>query len=180
VNASSQRPHPAPADVGVRVRERRRRPRLRALAVGVAATIILAVAALATSSATPTPTGSVAAAVTGYADQRLPGTDAPAAPAPDLGALGLLPIGASSGQLAGQHVTAYAYRDATGRRIFLYLSDQPFPMPRDTDQLTDQAGAWTVHHHKIVVLCARTPHEVLIIGTDTDLVHTVATTLDLA
>src|SRR5262245_12546052 len=82
VRVNSQGPHPACADAGVPVRPRRP---WRASVVGVAAALVLAVTAVAISSATPTRTGPVAAAVTGYADRRLPGTTLPTAHAPDLG-----------------------------------------------------------------------------------------------
>lgn len=52
-------------------------------------------------------------------------------------------------------------------------------MPAAARQLSDEAGAWTVRQNQIVVLCARTPHEVPVIGADSDLVHAVAATLDL-
>jgi hypothetical protein len=52
-------------------------------------------------------------------------------------------------------------------------------MPNEADPVAGRRGAGNLRHNHIVVLCARTPHEVLVIGADPALVHAVAAALDL-
>jgi hypothetical protein len=184
---AEQAREPAPAPLRERVfaavaaePPARRRPRTRVL---VAAAIVV-VAAITTAvivrafgpTDQPLP---IAVAVAGYRDDRLPGSEIPQRAGPDLSALRLAETGAGTGYLAGQPVTGYAYRDGTGRRLLVYLSDQPFPMPVRADQPNGPTGAAVTRHYGVVVLCSRSPHTVLILGEDERLVWQVATTLDL-
>lgn len=178
---------PAPAPLRERVhnaaaaaRPARRRPRTRvlvaaALVVIAAVTTMLAVR-FAGSDEQPPP---IAVAVGGYRDDRLPGSGIPDRAGPDLSALRLAETGAGAGHLAGQPVTGYAYRDGTGRRLLIYLSTRPFPMPAQADHPTGPAGAGVTRHRGVVVLCSRSPHTVLILGADEPLVWQVAAALDL-
>jgi Putative zinc-finger len=160
----------------------RRRPATRILVtacivlVAVVATAIVAIRAVGLDTGQPV---QIAAAVTDYLDQRLPGSGIPAQAGPDLSALHMVETGAGTGQLAGQPVTGYVYRDDTGRRLLIYLSDQPFPMPAQTDPVTDPASATITTHRGVAVLCSRAPHTVLILGADQQLVRQAATTLNL-
>jgi hypothetical protein len=158
----------------------RRRPRTRVL-VAAALTLITAVAvAVAVRTANPaSQPPQITLAVAGYQADRLPGSGIPAQAAPNLSALQLVETGAGTGHLAGQPVTGYAYRDQTGRRILLYLSDQPFPMPERADHPTGPDGAATVRHRGVSVLCSRQPYQALVLGDDKHLVWRVATALDL-
>jgi hypothetical protein len=158
----------------------RRRPPTRVL-VAAALTLITAVA-VAVSVRTANPASQppqITLAVAGYQADRLPGSGIPAQAAPNLSALQLVETGAGTGRLAGQPVTGYAYRDQTGRRILLYLSDQPFPMPERADHPTGPDGAATVRHRGVSVLCSRQPYQALVLGDDKHLVWRVATALDL-
>jgi hypothetical protein len=161
-------------------RPARRRPRTRvavAAAVALLAAVTAAVVVRAFGPADqPLP---IAVAVAGYRDDRLPGSAIPQRGGPDLSALRLAGTGASAGRLAGQPVTGYAYRDDTGRRLLIYLSDRPFPMPAQADHPNGPAGAGLTRHHGVAVLCSRSPHTVLILGEDEHLVWQVATTLEL-
>jgi hypothetical protein len=157
-----------------------RRPRTRvvvaaALALVTAVTVGVAVRTADPASQPP----QITLAVAGYRADRLPGSGIPAQAGPDLSALHLAETGAGSGRLAGQPVTGYAYRDQTGRRILLYLSDRPFPMPERADHPTGPDGAATVRHRGISVLCSRRPYQALVLGDDTHLVWRVAGELDL-
>lgn len=116
-------------------------------------------------------------AVQDYAAQQLPGAGLPAAAAPDLSALRLQPAGAGGGTYAGLDVDGYAYRDAAGRRIVLYLSDQPFPEAPDAERLAGRDGPWIADRGDVLVLCARLPHSLLVVGEDRDLVRSTAAAL---
>lgn len=157
-----------------------RRPRLRPVAAGALILATIAAAVVAARSAEPGgQPPQIALAVAGYRADRLPGTTIPAQTGPDLTALDLLETGAGTGHLAGQPVTGYAYRDRIGRRILLYLSEQPFPMPAHADHPTSPDGATIATHRGVAVLCARHPYTTLILGEDDQLVWHVATTLHL-
>lgn len=158
----------------------RRRPRARILvaaAVAVVAVLTVAVVAIGTIGADAQP-AQIAAAVAGYRDDRLPGSGIPERAGPDLTALRLVETGAGAGRLAGQPVTGYAYRDGAGRRLLIYLSDRPFPMPDPVDG-ADPTGAALATHRGVVVLCSRAPHTALVLGEDEHLVWQAATALDL-
>jgi hypothetical protein len=171
------------AAVAAQQRPARRRPPTRILvatcmaAIAVLTAALIAIRAIGLDTAQPV---QIAAAVADYLDQRLPGSGIPAEAGPDLSALRLTETGAGTGHLAGQPVLGYAYRDDTGRRLLIYLSDQPFPMPAQPDRdATDPAGAAITTHRGVAVLCSRTPHTVLVLGEDKQLVWRAATTLDL-
>ncbi|WP_018909277.1 anti-sigma factor family protein [Salinispora arenicola] len=129
------------------------------------------------TAAVPAP--QIAVAVAGYHDGRLPGTTIPARPGPDLSALRLSGAGASAGDLAGQSVSGYAYRDDTGRRLIIYVSDEPFPVSTQAENAIGSAGAGMMRLDDVVVLCSRRPHTALVLGDDEELVRQAATTLDL-
>nr|WP_277351265.1 anti-sigma factor [Micromonospora sp. HNM0581] len=170
------------------IRSRLRRFRLHGAGRGrqvwvlaAAALVLVAVlgAVIVGGHAAPTPMPQIAVAVAGYHDDRLPGTAIPTRPGPDLSALRLSEAGASAGNLAGQPATGYAYRDDTGRRLIIYVSDEPFPMPSETENPIGADGAGMMRLDGVVVLCSRHPHTSLVLGEDEDLVRRAATTLDL-
>ncbi len=121
------------------------------------------------------------AAVGDFSARELPGRQLPAGGAPDLSALALQPVGAGGGSYAGLDVDGYAYRDEAGRRIVLYLSAEPFPRAADARPLApaDRGpdGSWVIDRNGVVVLCARAPHALLVVGEDEALVRRTALTL---
>ncbi len=121
----------------------------------------------------------ITAAVAGYVDSRLPGSATPDAPAPDLSALRLTEVGAGAGRLGALPVKAYAFRDASGRRLMVYMGTKEFPMAMGARPLNGSDGPWVARHEGVSVLCARYPHELLIVGKDNALVHAAAEALDV-
>ena len=119
------------------------------------------------------------AAVAGYAASRLPGASTPADPGPDLSEIRLTAVGAGAGDLAGLPVDAYAFRDQTGRRLMVYIGHRPFPMADGARTLNGTEGPWLARHEGTSVLCARYPHELLIVGKDETLVRDAAKALDV-
>jgi Putative zinc-finger len=177
---------PAPAPLRERVYDAvaAQRPgyRRRSQVLVAAAVVLLAAVTTAVIARAVGPTDQplpIAMAVAGYRDDRLPGSGVPQREGPDLSALRLVETGAGTGHLAGQPVTGYAYRDNIGRRLLIYLSDQPFPMPAHADHGGGPSGAAVARHRGVAVLCSRSPHTVLILGEDERLVWQAATTLDL-
>ena len=59
----------------------------------------------------------------------------------------------------------------------LYLSDQPFPEPTDARRLAGVDGPWIADRGDVVVLCARLPHSLLVVGQDRALVRSAASAL---
>ena len=154
----------------------RRRDRwLLRLGVPVAAAAALAlVLSLGVASDEPP---SLQEAVADYTAQELPGAQLPAERAPDLSALDLQPVGAGGGSYAGLQVDGYAYRDPVGRRVVLYLSDEPFPEAPGAQLLSGEGGPWVVQRGDVIVLCARLPHALLVVGQDDQLVRGAASAL---
>lgn len=116
-------------------------------------------------------------AVADFTAERLPGAQLPGAAAPDLSRLQLQPVGAGGGSYAGLDVDGYAYRDPTGRRIVLYLSDEAFPEAPGAQRLAGEDGPWVVQRGDVTVLCARLPHALLVVGRDHELVRSAADAL---
>jgi hypothetical protein len=156
-----------------------RRRRVHA-ALAAAAALIVAVAIavpLVASGSGPADPAALRAAVADFTARELPGTQLPATAPPDLSALRLRAIGAGAGQYDGLDVDAYAYRDDVGRRVVLYLSDEPFPTADGAQSLAGPDGPWVVRRGDVVVLCARSPHALLVVGQDDQLVRSTAVAL---
>ena len=156
-------------------------PRCRAqrwlLPVGVpvaAAVVLILILSLGGGTSEPP---SLRQAVADFSAQRLPGSQLPVQRAPDLSVLDLQPIGAGGGTYAGLEVDGYAYRDPAGRRVVLYLSDEPFPEAPGAERLAGEDGPWVVQRGDVIVLCARLPHALLVVGQDDELVRSTANAL---
>jgi hypothetical protein len=119
-------------------------------------------------------------AVSGFLDNRLPGSRIPGPPAPDLSQLRFSETAAGAGELGGLPVNAYAYRDQTGRRLIVYLGARPFPIPEGAEHYEGVDGSWVTHARGVAVLCGRAPHTALILGEDERTVMAAAQLLDLA
>ncbi len=121
----------------------------------------------------------IARAVADFRQGRIP-TEAPsAAAAPDLSSLNLILTGAGSGSLDGLHVDAYSYRDASGRRLLLYVSDTPFPTAAGARQTTAH-GPWRARVSDLELLCSQLPHALLAVSDDAALLDRLARRLDIA
>ena len=119
-----------PADALSASRSGRRVARRWLVPAGVpvaAAAAVALILALSSGSAEPP---SLRQAGAGFSTGHFPGAQLPTAGAPDLSALDLQPVGAGGGTCNGVEVDSYAYRDASGRRIVLDLSDDAFPEVR--------------------------------------------------
>jgi len=115
----------------------------------------------------------ISQAVSGFREHRLPGTRLPQSQAPDLAVLGLTPVGAAAGSVAGTEVTAFSYRDTAGRDVMVYLSAQPFPTAVGAWRLAGDdrpEGPWVATTRGVTVLCGRSPHALLVLSLDRQLV----------
>jgi hypothetical protein len=164
----------APAAPRIRLVALRRRWLLPA---GVPVAAAAVVALILTSSGGTAEPPSLRSAVADFTAQRLPGAQLPEQQAPDLSQLQLQPIGAGGGTYAGLDVDGYAYRDPAGRRVVLYLSDKPFPEAPGAELLAGPDGPWVAERGDVVVLCARVPHALLVVGQDDELVLSAASAL---
>jgi hypothetical protein len=142
--------------------------------VPVAAAVAITLVSLSGGTAEP---ASLREAVADFTAQQLPGAHLPDQEAPDLSQLQLQPVGAGGGSYAGLDVDGYAYRDPAGRRVVLYLSDQPFPEAPGAQRLAGEDGAWVAKRGDVIVLCARVPHALLVVGQDEALVRSTASAL---
>lgn len=147
------------------------------LPVGVPVGVAAALALILTLGGGTTEPPPLRQAVADFSAQQLPGSQLPELRAPDLSKLDLQPVGAGGGSYAGLEVDGYAYRDPAGRRVVLYLSDEPFPEAPGAQRLAGADGAWVVQRGDVVVLCARVPHALLVVGQDDQLVRSTAIAL---
>ena len=77
-------------------------------------------------------------------------------------------------------MNAYAFRDPSGRRLMVYIRERAFPMPDGSQHLEEGSdGPWIAHHNGVAVLCARYPHERLIVGKEDEVVRAAAESLDV-
>jgi hypothetical protein len=153
----------------------RRRRLLLPLGVPVAAAAAVAlILGLGGGTTEPPP---LRLAVADFSAQKLPGAQLPDQRAPDLSQLDLQPVGAGGGTYADLEVDGYAYRDPAGRRVVLYLSDEPFPEAPGARQLAGPDGPWVAQRGDVTILCARLPHALLVVGQDDQLVRSTASAL---
>ena len=132
---------------------------------------------LVVTSPSPDEPLALRAAVAGYAAGELPGRALTAARPPDLAGLQLRPTGAGGGVYAGLAVEGFAYQAPDGSRIVVYLSVEPFPRAPDADQIGRNLTAWVAHRDGMVLLCASSPHAMLLVGEDDTLVRRAAVAL---
>jgi len=130
-------------------------------------------------SGPPAQPAAVGAAVADFRALRLPGTEVPRGAAPDLSQVRLRPMGAAAGVLVGRAVTAYSYRDSAGRDLLVYRSREPFPTAAGAKRLAGPDGPWIAGIGGVTVLCARSPHALLVLGLDRRLVLDAARALDI-
>ncbi len=56
-------------------------------------------------------------------------------------------------------------------------SEGPFPTARGAQPLAGADGPWIAHRGDALVVCARFPHALLVVGEDDELVRTTAAAL---
>ena len=147
------------------------------LPVGVPVAAVAVLALILTVGGGTSDPPSLRQAVADFSSEQLPGAELPEQRAPDLSRLRLQPIGAGGGSYAGLDVDGYAYRDPAGRRVVLYLSDKPFPEAPGARRLAGEDGPWIAQRGDVIVLCARVPHALLVVGQDDALVRSTADAL---
>lgn len=59
----------------------------------------------------------------------------------------------------------------------VYLSDEPFPEAPGAQQLAGPDGPWVAERGDVIILCARVPHALLVVGQDDRLVRSAASAL---
>jgi hypothetical protein len=153
------------------------RRRLR-LPVAGAILLLAAIGAFAAVQLRTDQPAPIARAVADFRQGRMP-TEAPsAAAAPDLTPLNLSLTSAGSGTLDGLHVDAYSYRDASGRRLLIYLSDTTFPVAAGARQAAPD-GPWRARVSDLELLCSEQPHALLALSDDAALLDRLARQLDI-
>ncbi len=165
--------------------ERRHRVRL-VLVSGLLAVLLALAGGLAawrpwqTNTGSTTASGStVALAVASFRADRLPGTAVPAEQPPDLNALGLRLVGASTGTLNGAPVTVFAYRSRAGRRLDLYRGTRPIPETDEAQELDGTEQAWRTDLAGVTVICGPQDHTELLLSSEPQLVHAAGTLLNI-
>lgn len=131
------------------------------------------------TSSTTASRSMLALAVASFRADRLPGTAVPAEQPPDLSALGLRLVGASTGMLTGTPVTVFAYRDSAGTRLDLYRGTRPIPETDAAQELDGTEKAWRTDLAGVTVICGPQDHTELLLSSDPQLVHAAGTLLNI-
>ncbi len=145
----------------------------------IAAAFVLLVAGGSTYlvARSPSQPVAIAAAIADFRTGRLPVDAAPSRPAPDLSAAGLRLTSSGAGRVGALEIDAYAYRDASGRRVLLYLSDHPFPTAAGAQSIDGPESPWIAHDGDIQLLCAQRPHALLLLSEQSSALQRAAATL---
>ena len=107
----------------------------------------------------------IAAAVADFVNGRMVADSTPRSAAPDLTGTPFRLAYTGSGTLHGQAVDAFMYKDDTGRRVLIYRSEEPFPVPPGAT-MTDENGPWRAMVDGIALLCSSEPHAILALADD--------------
>jgi hypothetical protein len=164
----------AEASPPISVRPSRRTRTLVALLLAGTTAVAAAVLSARPSDSPAQDPPALTAAVSDFRARELPGRRLPAGGAPDLSRIRMVPVGAGGGRYGELVMDGYAYRDGAGRRLVVYLSQQPFPTAPGATRLEGADGPWTAHRGDVVILCARAPHALLVVGQDAALVRDAA------
>ncbi|HEY8200524.1 MAG TPA: zf-HC2 domain-containing protein [Actinomycetota bacterium] len=156
--------------------------RRRGLVAGAVAFVVLTAATVAlvarpglrTAGRQPEP---IAQAIADFRSGRLPAARAPARQAPDLSSAGFELVGSGGGEVGAVAVDAFRYRDASGRRVQLYLSARPFPVALGAHRSDRPDGPWTAGGEGVALLCAQHPLPLLALSTDERVLRDIASSL---
>lgn len=157
--------------------------RIRLVVGGAALFVVLAVIGALVFLGEPVHRGStsqpvaIAQAVTEFREGRLPAGSPRAHRAPDLSGIGFGLVGSGGGEVGDIPVDAFGYRDASGRRVLIYLSSRPFPEAAGAQLSSRPAGPWTAASSGVELLCAQDPLPLLAVSDDSKTIRDVASFL---
>ena len=157
------------------------RPLLAASAVGLlvlaTTTAVILVARSDRPARQPLP---IARAVEDFRSDRLPVGRPPSIRPLDLSGLGFELVGAGSGEVGDLAVDAFGYRDASGRRIHVYVSVRPFPVAVGAHRSDRPDGPWMAGGDGVELLCAQRPLPLLAISDDSAALRVLAAHLGVS
>ncbi|MGI8425845.1 MAG: hypothetical protein ACR2M4_04455 [Actinomycetota bacterium] len=151
----------------------------------VTAMAIIAAGALVVSRRADSPSPlrqpeSVAQALTDFADGRIPAVRPASRPAPDLTQIGFAVTAAGSGRVGAIAVDGFSYRDPAGRRLQLYLSEQPFPEAAGARRFSRPDGPWMASSRGVELLCAEQPWPLLALSRNPEVLTELTSFLRIA
>lgn len=120
----------------------------------------------------------IVSAVRDFMDDKMVSAAPPHAEAPDLSSAGFGLAYTGSGSLAGQIVDGYLYKDDAGRRVLVYISDDPFPVARGAALLPD-GESWRTTIEGVALLCTAEPHGLLALSDDDSTLDDVAVAMGM-
>jgi hypothetical protein len=144
------------------------------LAAAAVALLLLAGATAVVLVAWPDRPAPIARAIDDFRSDRLPAGRPPSLRALDLSGLGFEVVGSGSGEVGDLAVDAFRYRDRSGRRIHLYLSEEPFPVALGAHRSDGPDGPWTAEGDGVELLCAQRPLPLLAISDDSAALRSLA------
>lgn len=97
----------------------------------------------------------------------------PVREAPDLSTEGLLLISSGRTSLGEIEADAFAYRDASGARVLVFLSSLVFPQARDATEHSGTLGGWHARDGGLALLCGSRPVSYLLVGERPSLLRAV-------
>lgn len=161
-------------------------PRLQwAGAAGLAVAVVIAVVGLLIRAPAPGPGAirqpdPVAQAIVDFQDRRVPAEGTTTHEAPDLTEIGFQIAGAGSGEIGELKVDGFAYLDATGRRLQIYVADEPFPEAVGAKSWSGPDSPWTASAQGIQILCADSPLRLLALSDRPEVLQAVSAYLKMS
>lgn len=140
--------------------------RRRLALVGIALGLVGATAGGALVLSAERQPGPIEAAVTAYRTGRLPLSQPPMVPAPDLSGEGFELAASGRADLDGLESEVFVYRGPRGERVYLYLSRSVFPVARDATVHAGTVHGWIAADDGVAMVCADEPVSYLLLGDD--------------
>lgn len=147
------------------------------LLVLAAATAVILVAGPDRPARQPAP---IARAIDDFRSDRLPAGRPSSMRALDLSGLGFELVGVGSGEVGDLAIDAFGYRDASGHRLHVYLSQRPFPVAVGAHLSDRPDGPWTAGGDGVELLCAQRPYPLLAISDDPAALRGLAAHLEVS
>lgn len=148
-----------------------------AAAVAVSAVVVAVFLGRTGPPATDRQPESVAQALADFTHGRIPAEKPVSRPAPDLTQIGFAVAGTGAGEVGRIAVDGFSYRDGAGRRLQIYLSDEPFPEAAGARRFSRADGPWMASSNGVGLLCSEKPMPLLALSRNPEVLTELASYL---
>ncbi|MGQ0678796.1 MAG: hypothetical protein ACT4OM_03915 [Actinomycetota bacterium] len=124
--------------------------------------------------------GPVAQAIIDFQNGRVPAGKPASHAALDLSQIGFRVAGAGGGEIGDMEVDGYAYLDNYGRRLQIYMAEEPFPEAAGATNRSGSQSPWSASAQGIEILCAEKPMSLLALSDSPGVLQLVSDHLEMA